>query len=395
MSTTSNTVGRIPQRAHKFQSYCKLLDETVKTKGSTIFPLRFRDLKVRLKLMILHNLFFLVLGLAVYFALMEQIEQMPASAQRNLILALAAVYWLAVAALELLILPRYVYGPIRRLLEADQATQAGDRSREYIDESEIPGDELGQIMRSRNATIRELHRHEEELLRKNEMLERQDRLASLGLLSASVAHEFNTPLAVLQGSIEKLIEQETEPRARQRLERMLRVTGRLRDISQGLVEFARARKEEMGPVNLRPVINEAWGLLAVDEKAAGVRFENAVEEDLTVRGVQGRLVQVFLNLLRNALEAVDERGSITVRSRVSSGEMAVVAVEDDGPGIPPEILPNIFEAFVTTRLDARGTGLGLTVAEGIVVQHGGTISASNRPLGGACIEVRLPRFQSQ
>lgn len=367
----------------------------MKTKGSTIFPLRFRDLKVRLKLMILHNLFFVVLGVAVYIALMEQIGQMPASAQRNLILALAAVYWLAVAALELLILPRYVYGPIRRLLEADQATQAGDRSREYIDESEIPGDELGQIMRSRNATIRELHRHEEELLRKNEMLERQDRLASLGLLSASVAHEFNTPLAVLQGSIEKLIEQETEPRARQRLERMLRVTGRLRDISQGLVEFARARKEEMGPVNLRPVIDEAWTLLAVDPKAAGVRFENSVEEGLLVRGVQGRLVQVFLNLLRNALEAVGERGSITVRSRVSAGEMVAVAVEDDGPGIPPELLPNIFEAFVTTRLDARGTGLGLTVAEGIVVQHGGTISASNRPQGGACIEVRLPRFQSQ
>ncbi len=395
MSNTSNTVGGIPQGAHNFQSYCKLLDETVKTKGATIFPLRFRDLKVRLKLMILHNLFFLVLGLAVYVALMEQIEQMPPSAQRNLIIALAAVYWLAVAALELLILPRYVYRPIRRLLEADQATQAGDREREYIAEDEIPGDELGQIMRSRNATIRELHRHEEELLRKNEMLERQDRLASLGLLSASVAHEFNTPLAVLQGSIEKLLEQETAPRARERLERMLRVTGRLRDISQGLVEFARARKEEMGPVDVRRVVDEAWGLLAVDEKAGKVRFENAVDAGLVVRGVPGRLVQVFLNLLRNALEAVSEGGSIAVRSRASNSATAAVTVEDDGPGIPPEILPNIFEAFVTTRLDARGTGLGLTVAEGIVVQHGGSISASNRPQGGACIEVRLPRFQSQ
>jgi signal transduction histidine kinase len=65
-------------------------------------------------------------------------------------------------------------------------------------------------------------------------------------------------------------------------------------------------------------------------------------------------------------------------------------VEDDGPGIPAELLPNIFEAFVTTRLDARGTGLGLAVAEGIVSQHGGTIEASNRPGGGARLEVRLP-----
>ena len=394
MITTSTTGGSIPQRVHVFQSYCKFLDETVKTKGATIFRFRFRDLKVRLKLMILHNLFFLGLGLAVYVALTPHIEQMPPSAQRNLILALAAVYWLAVAALEFLILPRYVYGPLRRLLEADQATQAGDRSREYIDESEIPGDELGQIMRSRNATIRELHRHEEELIRKNEMLERQDRLASLGLLSAGVAHEFNTPLAVLQGSIEKLLETETAPRTRERLERMLRVTGRLRRISEGLVDFARARREEMGPVELRRVVEEAWALLGVDEKAAGVRFENGVQEGLLAHGNADRLLQVFVNLLRNALDAVSETGSIAVRSRLAGGGAAVVTVEDDGPGIPPEILPNIFEAFVTSRLDARGTGLGLTVAEGIVVHHGGSITASNRPQGGACIEVRLPRFQS-
>jgi signal transduction histidine kinase len=67
-----------------------------------------------------------------------------------------------------------------------------------------------------------------------------------------------------------------------------------------------------------------------------------------------------------------------------------IRVEDNGPGIPPEVLPEIFEAFVTTRLDARGTGLGLTVAEGIISQHGGTIAASNRPGGGAALVVRLP-----
>ena len=65
-------------------------------------------------------------------------------------------------------------------------------------------------------------------------------------------------------------------------------------------------------------------------------------------------------------------------------------MEDNGPGIPAEVLPDIFDAFVTTRLDARGTGLGLTVTEGIVTQHGGSISASNRPKGGACLEVMLP-----
>ena len=70
-----------------------------------------------------------------------------------------------------------------------------------------------------------------------------------------------------------------------------------------------------------------------------------------------------------------------------------IAVEDDGPGIPPDVLPNMFEAFVSSRLDARGTGLGLTVAEGIIDQHGGSISASNRAGGGACLEVMLPAGQ--
>ena len=113
-----------------------------------------------------------------------------------------------------------------------------------------------------------------------------------------------------------------------------------------------------------------------------------------VVGNSDRLGQVFVNLLRNSLNAVEAgRGRIVVRSRRAErpGEMGIaVSVEDNGPGIPTDVLPDIFDAFVTTRLDARGTGLGLTVAEGIVTQHGGSITASNRAEGGACLEVWLP-----
>jgi signal transduction histidine kinase len=110
-------------------------------------------------------------------------------------------------------------------------------------------------------------------------------------------------------------------------------------------------------------------------------------------GNSDRLVQVFVNLLRNAMYAVPPSGSIHVVSRRVNRNLhpwVSVAVEDNGPGIPPDVLPEIFEAFVSTRLDAKGTGLGLTVAEGIVHQHGGTITASNRAKGGACLEVTLP-----
>jgi len=466
---------------------------------------RFGDLKVRPKLMVLHNLFFLVLASAVYFSLVPLVETRLAEARtrethlitrsfdlysgdpaqsdltaygltsgtadelgvptdvRSELLAesgrvwrnekisdylykydartglfhrvrlplaffdnivgsvkvmvfavLGAIYVLAVLVLELMIMPVYVYQPLRVLLDAEKATLEGDRRAEIIQPEFIPGDEIGQIMQSRNDTVQDLRRREDELemallqleataedlKRKNEMLEAakqkleaQDRLVSLGMLSASVAHEINTPLAVLHGSIEKLMETVDSAGAQSRLRRMIRVTERLRRISEGLLDFARVRQREMQPVLIAPLIDDAWGLVAIDEKASEVCFTNNVPPDTAVVGNADRLVQVFVNLIRNSLNAVPSGGKIQVTAREASlgaSQGVAIAVEDNGPGIPQEVLPEIFDAFVTTRLDARGTGLGLTVAEGIVNQHGGTITASNCPSGGARLEVTLP-----
>jgi signal transduction histidine kinase len=378
--------------------------------------------------MVLHNLFFLVLACAAYFTLIplfekqvtvahdrevqileqagaaggainstlpeETYEQELRRAKVTLFLVLGSIYILAVLLLEVVIMPEYVYSPLRRMLEADAATQAGDRDREMIPDSEILDDEIGYLMRSRNETVESLRRHEDELARALRRLEEQDRLVSLGLLSASVAHELNTPLAVLAGSIEKLIETTPDPQTLNRLERMQRVTQRLRRISESLVDFARVRKQSMEALGLRALIEEAWSLVAIDEKASAVELVNEVGAEEQVVGNSDRLGQVFVNLLRNALNAVEAgRGRIVVRSRQAErrGETGiVVSLEDNGPGIPTDVLPEIFDAFVTTRLDARGTGLGLTVAEGIVTQHGGSITASNRAEGGACLEVWLP-----
>jgi signal transduction histidine kinase len=336
----------------------------------------FGDLKVRSKLIVLHNLFFLGLGGSLYLVAPE----------RAPLLVLAVGYVAAVLLLELVIMPAYVYRPLRLLLDADEATRRGEREHELIDEAFISGDELGQIMRSRNAAIVELRKAAE-------LLADQDRLASLGLMSASVAHELNTPLAVLHGSVEKLGETVRDPASQERLARMLRVTERLRKISGNLLDFARARTQQMGPVAVHGLIEEAWGLVSIDEKAAAVNFRNDAPACDLVIGNQDRLVQVFVNLLRNALGAVKPGGSVQIHCRrfeQESRPWIEIDVDDDGPGIPAEILPQVFEAFVTSRLDARGTGLGLTVAEGIVQQHSGSIEAGNRPGGGARIQVRLP-----
>jgi signal transduction histidine kinase len=386
----------------------------------------FGNLKVRPKLMVLHNLFFLVLTVAAYFSLIPLFEKLvadararevsilqqipqPASelklsqqsykeavarAKLTLFLVLGSIYVLAVLLLESAIMPLYVYRPLRKMLEADSATQSGNRDGELIPPEDILGDEIGQIMRSRNETVAELRRQEDELAAALRRLEEQDRLVSLGLLSASVAHELNTPLAVLNGSIEKLIETTSDAPTLDRLARMQRVAQRLRRISESLVDFAKTRKQEMEPVAVRPLIDEAWSLVAIDEKSSGVEFSNHVRPEDRAIGNPDRLVQVFVNLVRNALNAIESSsGRIEVRSRRQErgGQpWIVIAVEDNGRGIPADVLPDIFDAFVTTRLDARGTGLGLTVAAGIITQHGGTISASNRAEGGACLEVSLP-----
>jgi signal transduction histidine kinase len=326
-----------------------------------------------------------------------------ARAKLTLFLVLGSIYVLAVLLLESAIMPLYVYRPLRRFLDADIATQAGDRDRELIPPEHILGDEIGQIMRSRNETVAALRRQEDELAAALRKLEEQDRLVSLGMLSASVAHELNTPLAVLNGSIEKLIETARNPAARDahagaqeiaRLERMQRVAQRLQRISESLVGFARMRKQQMEPLAVRALVDEAWALVAIDPKSSGVEFANRVRPEDRVIGNADRLEQVFVNLLKNALIAIEgASGRIEVRSRRQdrAGQpWVVIAVEDNGRGIPADVLPEIFDAFVTTRLDAQGTGLGLTVAAGIVNQHGGTISASNPAEGGARLEVSLP-----
>ncbi len=322
-------------------------------------------------------------------------------AKFGLFFVLGAIYLFTVLLLELAILPLYVYRPLQVMLAADEATRQGDHANEMIAEEEISDDEIGQIMTSRNETVMELRRHEQQLEENNKLLEtakrrleQQDRLVSLGLLSASVAHEMNTPVSVLQGSIEMLQNKITDPADKERLTRMSRVAGRLKTISESLLDFARVRKMDTENFGLWQLVNDSWQLVAIDEKAGAVEFHNLIDEALLVRGNADRLAQVFVNLLRNALNALPDGGKIHVTAEMAEdarGRWALVRVDDNGPGIPEHVLPEIFEAFITTRLDARGTGLGLAVAEGIVHQHGGIIEASNLPGGGARLELTLPR----
>lgn len=331
-----------------------------------------------------------------------------------LTVSLLLVYGLIVLTLEVFVLPGQVYRPIQRLLEADEAVLADQRERELVPESLIPDHELGQIMRSRNATVELLRDKEHELSRvlgeleeiaselkkKNHLLETarrnltdQDRLVSLGMLSAGIAHELNTPLAVAKGCAEQLRDSpdRTLPPAKAAL--LYRVVARLERLSESLLDFARARKPVTRPFAVAHAIEEAWTLVSLDRDAQAVTFELGIDRAMTVPGDADRMTQVFVNLLRNAVDALDGHGVISASASEIERDgrrWASIVVRDNGPGIEPTLFPRLFEPFASTRYDADGTGLGLAVAEGIVKEHGGLLVARNAPDRGAIFETLLP-----
>ena len=340
------------------------------------------------------------------------------------IVTLIAGYGLVAAALEVFVLPEHVYRPLSEILSADQAVKEGDIHSEIIPEDVIPADELGSIMRSRNDSIRSLRTHEMDLAmaldrlehtaadlhKKNHLLETArknlegaDRLASLGMMSAGIAHELNTPLAVVKGLVDKLNQENSLSITEIAL--LARVVGRLEKLSDGLLDFARVRPPKCIESDLHTLIDDARTLVVLDRKSIlnqkGIKIENQVQEGMLLSCDPDRLVQVFVNLIRNATDALTNTeisaGFVSVRASLETREgmpWVNIRVEDNGPGIRSEMIDRLFEPFVSTRLDSHGTGLGLAVANGIVREHGGVLIATNRPprdrITGAVFEVLLP-----
>lgn len=361
-----------------------------------------------------------------YTALTLRIPEARAAVARVyllVVLSLLAMYALVAAALEVFVLPQAVYEPVRRMLAADRAVQDGRTREEIIEESAIPADELGQIMTSRNDSVIKLRRQEaalndalarlemvaNDLKRKNHLLEAArrnladaDRLASLGMMSAGIAHELNTPLAVLKGLVEKINRDPARGVEPTQAALMLRVVSRLEGLGESLLDFARVRPPRTREAVLRSIVQEALTLVRLDRESGGVELRNAVSEGVTGSCDPDRMVQVFVNLVRNAVQAASRAGDgrggvveITAEVTLREGRPWVsVRVADNGSGIDAAILPRLFEPFASTRLDSHGTGLGLAVAEGIVREHGGVLLARNRTDGpGAVFEVMLPVAQ--
>ncbi len=219
-----------------------------------------------------------------------------------------------------------------------------------------------------------------------------DKLSSIGLLAAGVAHEVNTPLAVISSYAQMLAKQvDGDPAREKALQKITQQTFRASEIVNSLLNFSRTASNEFVEVSLNDVVTETLALIEPQLAKAGVRVATNLAADAPrVRGVKGKLQQVLLNLFLNARDVMADGGELRVTTE-TDGEAARIRVADTGPGVGREQAAKIFDPFFTTKGGQGGTGLGLSVSYGIIKEHAGSLTLEENPgAGGAAFRIELP-----
>jgi signal transduction histidine kinase len=214
-------------------------------------------------------------------------------------------------------------------------------------------------------------------------------LSAIGELSASLAHEIRNPLGSIEGAAQILEQpQTTEEMRREFLGVIRKECRRLSRLLSNLLDFARPRQPEFQPVDVCPVVDSVVALLAHTAQQSGIQLRKHLPPSLPdVESDSEQLKQVILNLTINAIQAMPDGGEIAI-SAAEKNAGIVIAVVDQGVGIPAEKVEKVFDPFFTTK--DSGTGLGLSVAHQIVTQHGGVITAERNPGRGMTFSVTIP-----
>jgi two-component system NtrC family sensor kinase len=227
--------------------------------------------------------------------------------------------------------------------------------------------------------------------RMEEQMSQTEKLTSLGLLAAGVAHEVNTPLAVISNYIQMLAKQMPDADPRQSIiEKIVKQTFRASEIVNNLLNFSRTGAGEAVDIDVNRVVEETLSLVSHPLKTSQIQVVKHLGETLpAVRGSANKLQQVFLNLFLNARDAMPGGGLLEVRTGAHNGSVEIEVV-DTGAGIPREHIHRIFDPFFTTKASGRGTGLGLSVSYGIIKEHSGKIDVRSTPGKGTSFHVEFP-----
>jgi len=312
--------------------------------------------------------------------------------------ALTAVLALLIA----VVLQQEVLRPLARLTESIRALGEGRRGPPL---SVTRRDELGELAEAFNGMTERLEEARQRLVAEGEyaldleqQLRRAETLAVAGKLASGIAHEVGTPLNIVSGRAEMVLQSlpDRHP-GREDLEQIIRQIDRVSNIVRSLLDAVRLSKPEIQRVPIEVLISRLLPLLDHIVRKRGIAMTTEIADDLPdVAADPARLQQVLLNLLMNAVEATPPDGRITVRAwaRARQGRRGVsVAVADTGLGIARDALGQIFEPFYTTKPAGQGTGLGLAISRDIIRDHGGTIQADSGPGQGATFTLWLPAHE--
>lgn len=282
--------------------------------------------------------------------------------------------------------------PLRRLTEGVRKLGRGDWSQRVSPSGRGREDEVSQLAREFNNMAEALEERERRLLR-------GERLAAAGQLAAQITHEIRNPLSSVALNAELLEDElsDASPESRVLLAKITKEVDRLTAVTEDYLSFARRPKPERRRIDLRYELQDLLEFMAQELELSGIEVVPRLpDEAVPVLGDPNQLRQVFMNLLRNAQEAVldeerdpERRPRIEVEMRLG-GEQVLVVVQDNGPGIPggAQALDRIFDAFFTSK--ARGTGLGLPTVQQIVLDHEGSVRVGHTGPTGTSFEVRLP-----
>jgi len=225
-----------------------------------------------------------------------------------------------------------------------------------------------------------------------------EKMASLGKLSAGVAHQINNPLGGIILFAKLILEEyELEDGVKNDIERILRDADRCRNIVKELLEFTRQTRHLMQPNDLNRALERTLFLLESQALFQNIEVKKDFDKNLpTANSDAQQMYHLFMNLILNAVQAMDGKGNLTLKTTAKTDKNRVqIEIADSGPGIPEEALPHLFEPFFTTKEEGKGTGLGLSLAYNIVENHGGSIAAENNPDQGANFIIQLPIAHKQ
>jgi len=222
---------------------------------------------------------------------------------------------------------------------------------------------------------------------------RRERLSEMGDMAAGVAHEIRNPLNAISIATQRL-KMEFEPKGENEeydrlTKNILDETTRLNQILTRFLDLAKTRAAEDRPIDLSAPIRRAVDSLADEAESGGATINYPSHDAVRVRAAEEKLQQVFINLIKNSIQAMPDGGEVTIAVDTSDSSRVVIAVVDTGPGFPPGVSSKIFQPYFTTKAD--GSGLGLALAYKTIIDYGGSLEASSNPAGGARIAITLPR----